>query len=275
MTSLVPGCPPFLSESLRKDVSRRFRWEQRKWEYRLHSVPSVYRLLLKLYRLQGKRVIHVLHIGKTGGNVIKEALQGNRNCGRWRIELHGHNFKLQDVPDGDAVVIALRDPISRFISGFYHRQKEGRPKYYFPWTDEERKAFSVFSSPNELALALSSEDQERRREAIHGMESIEHVRTSFWDWLHSEEYFNSRIHNILLIGFQESLDEDFEKLKALIGLPETISLSVNKVKANISPVKDDKELDQEAIRNLKEWYASDIAFYRRCLELSSIMNQEG
>ena len=84
------------------------------------------------HRLRGRRVLHFLHIGKTGGTAAKSALRGHENSGDYEIILHEHDFQLKDVPLGEKVVFFVRDPISRFVSGFYGRQRQDLPRHDAP-----------------------------------------------------------------------------------------------------------------------------------------------
>jgi len=90
------------------------------------------RIKYLIHKIQGKQLIHFLHIGKTGGSAIKYALTQYSVSGRYAIYLHSHNFRLRDVPIGESVFFFLRDPISRFKSGFYSRQRQGQPRYFVP-----------------------------------------------------------------------------------------------------------------------------------------------
>jgi hypothetical protein len=219
---------------------------------------------LKVHRSQGMQIIHLLHIGKTGGTALKESLRPTCDTVDYRIELHEHNFKLRDVPAGDKVVFFLRDPIRRFVSGFNSRKREGRPHYYSPWSIGEEIGFRQFHTPNELARALSSKNSRIQRAAVTAMKSIAHVKSSYWYWFDNETYFLSRLPDIMFIGFQESLDEDFEILKKKLGLPETISLPKDDIRAHRNPRDLDICIEEEALVNLKEWYAADYEFIRLC-----------
>jgi len=232
-----------------------------------------YRMKLTQYRLLGKKIVHILHIGKTGGSALKEALRTNLTTDNYRIELHNHRFKLKDVPKGDKVVFFLRDPISRFFSGFYSRQREGKPRCYFPWSPKEKKAFNRFKTPQQLAAALSFGNPEARKFAMDAMKSIQHVRSSYWRWLGSEEYFMSRLQDILLIGFKESLEDDFVILKQRLNLDETIELPKDIIKAHKNPENLDYHLDDEARRNLMDWYASDMNCFGLCQEKANQINE--
>jgi len=147
----------------------------------------------------GKQIAHILHIGKTGGSVVKEALKPYLLAGKFKIELHDHSFRLKDVPEGEKVVFFLRDPIKRFISGFYSRKRKGQPRYNFPWSPGEEGAFRHFKTPNALASALSSKNKRLKERAVMAMKNITHVNTSYCDWFDSETYFLYRFSDILFI----------------------------------------------------------------------------
>jgi len=236
-----------------------------------YFIPLRFRLLIAslYYRLLRKKRIHFLHIGKTGGTAVKEALKHFQKYKDTRIWLHNHKVTLVDIPQGDKVIFFIRDPISRFVSGFYSRKRQGRPRYNAPWTPEEKEAFQNFRTPNELAKSIFSPDQAVRKKAIHAMRGIYHVNTFLKDWLISKDYILRRKKDILFIGCQESLDKDFELLKKLLGLPRDIELPKDPMKAHKNPPNIDKSLDKDAIENLRKWYAHDYELYDFLLKMRS------
>jgi hypothetical protein len=222
------------------------------------------RITTALLTRRRKRAVHFLHIRKTGGSAVAHALQGNAKTDRFKIRLHGHDVRLRDIPEGEAVVFFLRDPISRFVSGFYSRKRQGLPKQLMPWTPEEKTAFAYFETPNQLALALSSADLEEKGRAQRAMQGISHVRHSYWEWFESEEYVTARGGDIFFIGFQETLDRDFSRLKEKLGLSEAVSLPNDDVNAHRNPKGVDKRLDEQAVANLRKWYRDDYRFVALC-----------
>ena len=112
--------------------------------------------------------VHFLHIGKTGGTAFKYAVatarRQNSRHGGFTLHLHPHSVKLRDIPNGDQFLFFIRDPVSKFVSGFVSRQRQGQPRHFVPWRPNEKEAFGRFSTPNQLALALNSQDSE---EALH------------------------------------------------------------------------------------------------------------
>lgn len=231
-------------------------------------IPPKIRISIKykLANLQGKQVVHFLHIGKTGGTAIIEAIKYNLTNNKYIIQIHGHDFRLKDVPIGHKCFFCLRDPISRFVSGFYSRKRKGQPKYNNPWKINEEIAFNQFSTPNELAFALSSEDINVQESAIKAMKNIGHVKSHYWDWFHDKEYFVSRIEDIMFVGYQENLECDFEKLKKILLLPNSLQLPQDKVISHRSNSNEDKHLDDKAKQNLMLWYAQDYKFIKLCKE---------
>ena len=96
------------------------------------------------------------------------------------------------------------------------------------------------------------------------MKSIRHVRSSYWDWFESEGYFRSRLSDILFIGFQERLTEDFDILKSKLGLPDSAELPHDDFHAHRNPTNLDRTLEDEAIANLKDWYKDEFKLIDLC-----------
>ena len=93
-----------------------------------------------------KKKVHYLHFRKCGGTAFKNAVREHLDEGKYEIHLHGHDVVIEDIPYGEKVVFFLRDPLSKFISGFYDRKREGRPGYYFPHWEHEKRLFKIFKN---------------------------------------------------------------------------------------------------------------------------------
>lgn len=218
-----------------------------------------------------KRIkVNFLHIGKTGGSAIRRALKKYSRDGKYSLEFNHHRYFLQDVPGGEKVVFFIREPISRFVSGFYSRKRKGRPLYNVPWKEGEEKAFNLFETPNQLASALSSKDQLIKKAAISAMNSITHIKSHYWDWFKNKRYFISRLNDILFVGTQKNLDKDFKKLKKILSIPNKVRLTKDKVKMHKNPEDLDKHLSLKAKKNLRKWYAKDFEFIKLCEKLELI-----
>jgi len=216
---------------------------------------------------QDKQIVHFLHVGKTGGSAIKHAIKNNCMESAYKFRFYPHGVVLRDIPEGEKFVFILRDPVARFVSGFYSRQRQGKPRYNIPWRPGERKAFELFNTPNQLANALSSWNLDKRKKACMAMKRITHVKDSYWKWFENEDYFNSRVPDIFFIAFQEQLADDFEILKHMLGCPASAALPGDDIKAHRNPGNLDTTLDEKAIKNLKGWYKDDYGFMRMSREI--------
>jgi hypothetical protein len=212
----------------------------------------------------GKPRAHFIHIGKTAGTALKWALDPVACDGMYELRLHEHNVTLNSIPRGERVFFVVRDPIDRFVSGFYSRQRRGRPRYEYPWSPQEESAFRAFATADALATALSSIDPERLGAAIRAMRSIVHVRDSYWRWFGSPRSFTARLDDMLLILWFPTLSESFAQLCELLELPDDIALPTDEVTAHRNPQGIDRTLSALGLENLSKWYASDLSFIDVC-----------
>jgi hypothetical protein len=216
--------------------------------------------------------IHFYHIGKTGGTNIKMTLVKNFvtykrkyiYINKYIIILHDHLFGLSDTPVGEKIIFFLREPVKRYVSGFNTRLRQEKPFAFVPWDEKEKKAFSKFITPNELALALHSEDCLLRKDAEDAMRNIGHINTSYFDWFIDFDTFIEREKDILFYGFQEHFDDDFNKLKKILGIPGHIYLNKDDLFSHKTPSYLNNKLDEAATKNIEKWYEEDIKFYNYC-----------
>ena len=211
-------------------------------------------------KMRGRRSIHLLHIGKTGGTAIKHALRTQQG----RVIAHPHSITTRDLPVGDGIVFFIREPVSRYVSGFYSRKRKGFPAHNKAWSQPERDAFEHFETPESLALAISCQDRQKRVAAEKAMRSIEHVRSSYWDWFGDPDSFSKRIPDIVFIGQQEALADDFDKLKAILDCPKSVTLSREPSQTHRAPEGEDRNLSEVALSNLRDWYAAEYVFTDAC-----------
>jgi hypothetical protein len=173
---------------------------------------------------------------------------------------------MEDVPPGDRVMFFVRDRISRMVSGFYSRLNEGRPHYNIPWTADERTAFEAFPTPQRLASALASEDAEQRELARWAMRRINHLRfqTRFTG---PPEELQARLDQIVYIGRQETLEQDWSRLKRLLELPKDVELPSDPETAHRRMTPHDTSLDERQLQALRRWYARDYRLVAFCDQL--------
>jgi hypothetical protein len=196
----------------------------------------------------------------------------HRNAGNYELLLHGHDVRLADIPPSEKFMFAIRDPLTRFVSAFNGRLREDRPRYYYPWREEEKIAFAIFKTPNDLAGALSSKDRKLRLQAEAAMRGIGHINASYSLWLGKPRTFRKRASDLYFIAFQESLDSNFAQLIRKLGLPDDLRLPESDIDSHRTPASYDIELDHVAQENLRRWYAEDLVFVELCHQLAPVVN---
>ncbi len=204
--------------------------------------------------------VHFLHIGKTGGTAIKfmMAEAGVRQL-KFRFVAHSHRARLTSIPMGEPYFFSIRDPISRFVSGFYSRKRKGQPRIFVEWTAEEEFAFRKFPDATDLAESLDSSDDKTRSAALRAMSAIGHVRAPLVSWFTSIDEITARPP--LAIIRMASLQDDFNGMLVRLGLrfrvrPPSDSISAHKNDYTATP-----PLSHRALSNLREWYALDSSLF--------------
>jgi hypothetical protein len=208
--------------------------------------------------------LHFLHVRKTGGTALKRGFRkaGLPETPYGPIELQPHALHFRHVPADDHVIFCLRDPVARFVSGFYSRLRKGQPRYFIEWRPVERAVFEAYPTPQELADGLGRGDELART----AMDRIYHLRPMTHP-LGPVEELEARLHQVVYVGRQETLAADWEHIKALLGLRPGVKLPSDPGRAHRRDASVDTSLDGAAVRTLQEWYAGDYRLLAFCEEL--------
>lgn len=244
-----------------------FFWIKRKGK---SARIKLYYLSLRFYililKLLGYKIVHFIHIGKTGGSSIKTAIARKRGLfhsaiitNKYLFVTEHHSFKLSDVKENEFAFFTVRDPIERFISGFYSRLRQGQPRNFNPWLDIEKEVFSVFTTPNQLAEALYCENNDYRKLAEKAMKGILHVKSSYWDWFLNEEYMLNNRKKIIFILRQKKLTEDYSKFCQELGI-YIGELPYDENFSHKTPDHFDKAITDLGNNNLQKWYKREYDF---------------
>ena len=167
--------------------------------------------------------INYLHIGKTAGTSFRVSVQSNKKLNEI-IVYNSHKLRMPDVVKGK-VLFAVRDPLSRFVSAFYHRQKKLRRHREegmdSTWYSNEIKSLDKYPDINMLLSDLFSENRKRNLSAKRAISNIMHlgIYGSYWYWFKSGKYLKSNIDRIYQVIRQENFNSDMillaEKLDAV------------------------------------------------------------
>jgi len=210
--------------------------------------------------------VHFLHIGKCAGTAIMDvAAMLEETSPDMRIIYSGHDTYLMDIPETDRYFFGVRDPITRFRSGFYSRKRRGRPQYDYHWTQGEALAFANFEHANDLAEALFAQGETGRR-AFMAMKSIRHCSQNQVDWFsRAGDLFVNRPPVWILR--QEHFAADFAVLCGRLGLDfDAVYAKQNAGGANshANDYTGAPPLSDLAKANLARWYAPDFELYAMC-----------
>lgn len=210
--------------------------------------------------------IHYLHIGKCAGTQVLTLAQSvNARGPKRRILKRSHDVFLKHLPPKVDYFFSIRDPLSRFRSGFYSRKRKGQPRNYFEWSADDAQAFVDFPEANDLAESLFS-DGALGAKAWAAMKSIRHVAQNQSDWFYCKGNF-LKTRPPLWILRTEHFDKDLKTLldRVDLGVPtDGLVASDDPIDRHANDYKAIPDLSDKALENLKTWYAQDIAFYQAC-----------
>ena len=164
------------------------------WQRRVRQLARHWTAGLAL-RIRGLQPVHFLHIYKTGGTALRHALSRAESSRGYALFTHKHSVGIDSIPTGHKIVFVVRDPIERFISGFYERQRQGLPRYHTPWSPAETMTFQNFDTPNAIGEALAgTPDQQALGKAA--MAALYRINQPLTDWLGSPPWDAPRRYSV-------------------------------------------------------------------------------
>lgn len=210
--------------------------------------------------------IHFLHIGKNAGTQIANICQQVNSASKERVILkHGHDIYLKNIPKGEDYFFSIRNPISRFKSGFYSRKRKGQPRIYSEWSEYDEVAFSEFEHANDLAESLFQTGDIGRR-AWAAMKSIRHTAQNQSDWFVCCGNFLRSRPPVWIIR-QENFEDDMRDFLSLANLrlrDGAIDFSVDDATSHKNDYTNTPQLSKKSEENLRAWYVQDLEFYAMC-----------
>jgi len=201
--------------------------------------------------------VHVVKVSKTGSTTLKTLTKeyGRAHPHGRKLIFNPHRASMPTIlaeHPRDQVVFFLRDPLARFVSGFNSRLREGR-NGDIPHSPAEKLAFSHFATPNDLAEALSSEDNDVQDRALAAVASMMHSSMHYRDWVGDAEYLSRRLDRIAFVGMQESFDADVRRFFESLGWTRETEIAVY----HQAPPSASTFVSELAEKNLRAWYADD------------------
>jgi hypothetical protein len=221
----------------------------------------------------------ILHVGKAGGTALGAVIdQHRRTVPGANVRMYPHEDTLpalaQTEPDA-VFVFFVREPLSRFVSGFNSRLRRGRPRYDSAWSAEEAEIFAWFSDANTFAEALSSSSREERQAAEAGLQAIRHLRLGYRHYLGSVQTLEALRPRIAFIGRQEFFEEDLDRLKCLLGIDPAIVPPSDDFGAHRNPATLNKLLSARAEDNVRAFCQDEFTLHRWCIDNRAAVSSAG
>ena len=207
------------------------------------------------------RQLNFVHVGKCAGTSIEIALQDleidyvDYHCFDADVRLKAC---LEDVRR-QFFLITVRDPVGRFVSSFYWDLYEKRMLNDHDGPDGLWKSiYDTFRTPNELAEAVSSENQDLANLARAAFDkSGLHMHLSLGWYLSAVDVHKLNPSNAHVIR-TEHVDEDFGKfIRKFRGRRSYGPLSREKGDYKNEIEGYSNYLSDQAVRNLREMYRED------------------
>jgi hypothetical protein len=205
-----------------------------------------------------KLPIAFLHIGKNAGTEIADRMTMLNKSGEISFEKMDHSVRLRNLAPRQQYFFSIRDPVTRFVSGFYSRKRMGRPRLDLPWSRHESLSFRDFDHANDLAESLFR-DCSVGRDASAAMNSIFHINAFQADWFQGKGHFLELRPPIWIIRV-EHLEEDLRAFADRLG----VSLGDQNGRLHHNDYSNTPPLSRLAKSNLLRWYQRDVEFYRQC-----------
>ena len=123
----------------------------------------------------------------------------------------------------------------------------------------ESAAFKRFPTAESLALALDSSDPYEATAAADAVNAVSHLRNYQIRWVVDLETLRSRQDDVLMVGHQWALTEDFVQLADLVGL-NTRTLPTDDTTAHHTPSSFATGLSDETRAAVRQWYANGHPF---------------
>lgn len=211
-----------------------------------------------------RKRIHFIHIGRTGGSVLRDALlKINLTQKKYFFCVYGHDFQAFNLKKKDKYIIIFRDPLKRFVSSFYSRKFKNISSYTkTKLPKEEENILNTFQHANDLAESLCSNDENVKKKAIQAISTLKNVKDKY---IHYINLKFMKKHPPLFIFKTESLEDDFSKFIKFLDIKTDISLSKDKNIMKKNDYKNIPNLSNLSVSNLTKWYKDDILLYNSIL----------
>ncbi len=205
--------------------------------------------------------LHCLCLSLAGAATLEGVVAENnlhREISGLDLALHPQPIFLPELMQsaGDTVALFLDEPLARYTSDWRLRFETAGDGALAPGPDAPPTVIE-FKTPNELAEALSASNKKRQDRAYVAMRSVSSLSLRYADYLVSAAYMSSRRRRIRFVGSLETYAADIRRFFQGLGIERDIHVPDESANALSGP----GELSPLAMKNLRAWYAGDVAIF--------------
>jgi len=214
-----------------------------------------------------------MHIPKTGGTGVNAFGKSLVERGHRFPCIFGHGWTVQEILENFPKIqinFILRDPLSKMISGFNSRIRQGRPTYNSIWTPGEASAFTLFPSVRNFFDAILADDEFNKSAVAYTMRRVRHLHWNYGFYFKNLETIRANQSSFRLIGTMETLNEFVGGMTALVGAPESLAREFYE-KQHESSTRAEQALEgysPKEINRIRNFLRRDYRIYSELMTLS-------
>lgn len=214
-----------------------------------------------------------LHIPKTGGSGVTKFGKELVARGYQFPCIFGHGWKVEEIlthfPEMRLCFI-LREPLSKMISGFNSRLRQGRPTYNSLWSPAEAAAFAMLPSTRHLLDAMLSDDEYQQSALAYAMHAVRHLRWSYSFYFKDVPSVKARAAHFELIGDISSLSDFIGRITVLSGAPAALAAELYQKRHEAGGGSGDPlaGYTEEQVARIRDHLRRDFRIHRELLALA-------
>lgn len=214
-------------------------------------------------KLTRRELVYFLHVNKAAGTSAIAGIRKYASKSKTHIIVPlPHQYGLASIPRKAKVALFIRNPETRFESGFEHLYRKGYPHYNVTWTKEEAEVFKEFQNFSSLIQSMSSDDQTLRTAAFSAWRHVFHLRHPYRHYVGNLSFLEKNIDRIVFVGEQENFQNDWARFSAkFLGRCQQMEA--------LNVLHSTRVANEQVSQAIKEVYPDEYVLYDklRCLAL--------
>ena len=210
-------------------------------------------------------IIYFLHIGKTGGTLLKSIFANQENNqNNFRIIGLKEIMKLYHLNPKQKYIFSIRNPIDRYMSGFMSRKNKS-DLYSKEYYSIESFGFFLYQNLNTLAEELYSKNLIKFLKARIAIRCIPIINENIFSWF---SVIDLKKRPPLFIFETSNIEQDWKNFCSIFNFNKNDIIKYSHMRNKTIGKK--TKLSNLALNNIKKYYKKDFEIYEYCLEFKSL-----